>query len=552
MQGPSGSREALSLWTLEEISRLTSDKGDPAETLTNVARLIQQRFGTEVCSVYLLDSEQDVLVLSATIGLHPRGVGSVTMRLDEGLVGLVAETREPQVVADATTHPRFKYFPEAGEDLYHSFMGVPVNARGMLQGVLVVQTIEPRDFRDEDVRTLLAAAAQLAPVLSDARSARRRVMQRELEQRAKSDLLETLAGGIAHELNNKLMPAAGYAEIVAERARAHGLLELETPCRLIGESVTEASRIVRQLLQLSKPAGGERTVCDLAEIVEQALALVRMRLHETGTRLALDIPREDTLVSADAGQLKQVFVNVVWNALDAMEGAEVRTLTIKLQRHLGSLLLSCSDTGAGIPEALVTRIFDPFFTTKGPRRGAGLGLSMCLAIVRQHGGDIRVSSSPGAGTIVHVVLPRFEGARPAAADAGRIAVAPAPSRSGHRVLVVDDEERVLQMASEALRMKLGCTVDSARNGLEAMAALERDHFTFVLSDVRMPRMNGLQLLHWMMKHRPDVAGRTVFMTGDSGGTTLNDAIVEAGRPLLQKPVPLGRLVSVAQEVMSSS
>src|SRR5256714_9884897 len=134
------------LWTFEEINRLVAHSGSPAETLTNVVQLIQRRFQTDVCSVYLLEPDRANLVLAATIGLRPESVGRVRMRLSEGLAGLVAEQLRPQVVPDATLHPRFKYFPEAGEDLYHSFLGVPVIDRGLLQGVLIVPTIDPRGF----------------------------------------------------------------------------------------------------------------------------------------------------------------------------------------------------------------------------------------------------------------------------------------------------------------------------------------------------------------------------------------------------------------------
>ena len=160
MSEPTGTQEALSLWTLEEIGRVVSESGNPEETLLNVVHLIQRRFDTDVCSLYMLDFERANLVLSATIGLQSASVGKVSMRLDEGLVGLVAETGQPQFVADATTHPRFKFFPDAGEDRYHSFLGVPVIARGLLQGVLVIQTADPRMFGPQDVR-MLAAAAEL-------------------------------------------------------------------------------------------------------------------------------------------------------------------------------------------------------------------------------------------------------------------------------------------------------------------------------------------------------------------------------------------------------
>ncbi len=162
--------EGSLLWTLEEIGRLISESGDPAETLRNVVNLIQRRFELDVCSVYLLEPDRASLVLAATIGLRQDSVGRVRMRLTEGLAGLVAEELRPQVVADAVTHPRFKYFPEAGEDPYRSFLGVPLIDRGLLQGVLVVQTIDPRVFGPDDVRMLTMAGAQLAPTVSEART----------------------------------------------------------------------------------------------------------------------------------------------------------------------------------------------------------------------------------------------------------------------------------------------------------------------------------------------------------------------------------------------
>jgi glycogen phosphorylase len=135
---------------LDEITRMVSQKGDPAETLTNIVRLLQTHFRSDVCSVYLIQPDRANLVLAATVGLRPESVGQVRMKLQEGLTGLVAEQLRPIVVEDAPLHPRFKYFPEAGEEAYHSFLGVPLVDQGVIQGVLVIQTIERRTFsRDE-------------------------------------------------------------------------------------------------------------------------------------------------------------------------------------------------------------------------------------------------------------------------------------------------------------------------------------------------------------------------------------------------------------------
>src|SRR5208282_5698390 len=162
--------DASLVLTLEEITSLTEAGGKPADTLMNVVALIATRFRTDVCSAYLLEPDRSNLVLAATLGLHPRSIGTLRMPLNEGLSGLVAEQLVPIAGPQAREHPRYKYFKESGEEEYHSFLGVPLIDRGVLQGVLVVQTKEPRIFHENEVRMLAEAAAQVAPVVSEART----------------------------------------------------------------------------------------------------------------------------------------------------------------------------------------------------------------------------------------------------------------------------------------------------------------------------------------------------------------------------------------------
>src|ERR1039457_6787086 len=156
--------------TLEEIANLAQEGGKPAETLMNVVALIARRFRTDVCSAYLLEPDRANLVLAATLGLRPQCIGTLRLTLHEGLAGLVAEQVRPVSVEQVKSHPRFKYFREAGEDAYQSFLGVPLLDRGVLQGVLVVQTLEARVFQEVEIRMLVEAAAQVARVVSEARS----------------------------------------------------------------------------------------------------------------------------------------------------------------------------------------------------------------------------------------------------------------------------------------------------------------------------------------------------------------------------------------------
>jgi len=163
-------RDASHVLTLEEIGHLAAEGGKPAETLMNVVALIAKRFETDVCSAYLLEPDRNNLVLAATVGLRPQCIGTLRMTLHEGLAGLVAEEVRPVAVERAQSHPRFKYFKEANEDRYQSFLGVPLVDRGVLQGVLVVQTVEPRVFHEDEIRMLVEAAAQVAPAVSEART----------------------------------------------------------------------------------------------------------------------------------------------------------------------------------------------------------------------------------------------------------------------------------------------------------------------------------------------------------------------------------------------
>jgi starch phosphorylase len=156
--------------TLDEIAHLTAEGGKPAETLMNVVALIAGRFKTDVCSAYLLEPDRANLVLAATLGLRPQAIGTLRLALHEGLVGLVAEQVRPVSVEQVKNHPRFKYFTEAGEDQYQSFLGVPLIDRGVLQGVLVVQNKEMRAFTEDETQLLVEAATQVAPVVSEART----------------------------------------------------------------------------------------------------------------------------------------------------------------------------------------------------------------------------------------------------------------------------------------------------------------------------------------------------------------------------------------------
>src|SRR5262252_501873 len=162
--------EEQSVLSIEDLANLAAEGGQSAETLMNVVALIAKRFRTDVCSAYLLEPDRANLVLAATVGLRRECIGNLRMGVHEGLTGLVAEQVQPVSVSHVKNHPRFKYFRDSGEDAYQSFLGVPLIDRGILQGVLVIQTVEARTFSSDEIRTLSEAASQVAPIVSEART----------------------------------------------------------------------------------------------------------------------------------------------------------------------------------------------------------------------------------------------------------------------------------------------------------------------------------------------------------------------------------------------
>lgn len=208
-------QESSLLLTLEEVSRLISHSHDPQETLTNTVSLIQGRFRTDVCSVYLIDPVAEDLVLAATLGLDQASVGRIRMRFGEGLTGLVAERMAAVMEPDASTHPRFKYFQETGEDRYRSFLGAPIIEAGAVEGVLVVQTVERRPFTPNEVRMLVTVASQLAPLVTGAR-----LLEQVAAAVAKPAAVEAPAGRVLQGRGLSPGVGTGRAYVVGEPAAA--------------------------------------------------------------------------------------------------------------------------------------------------------------------------------------------------------------------------------------------------------------------------------------------------------------------------------------------
>jgi PAS domain S-box-containing protein len=346
---------------------------------------------------------------------------------------------------------------------------------------------------------------QLIAIVRDI--AAQREMERQLHQSEKLTALGQLAGGIAHDFNNLLQAILGYAQLMKQSPDNVELIKRSL--NVVESAAMDGSETVRRIQQFARLRPDEQfTSVDVNQIVQDAVAITRPRwdekiAHESRPlQLRLDLKATEPINGRSAG-LTEVVTNLVLNAMDAMPQGG----TLSIATGLGparSVVITVSDTGVGMTEAVRRRVFEPFFSTKGDK-GSGLGLSMAYSIVRRHGGDIRVDSEPGHGTT-------FTLSFPAVAEAGEM---PAPGRTRTarrqaRVLLVDDEPQVLTTLTYLIE-GAGHTVTPAASGAAALREYRPGRFDAVLSNVGMAGMNGWELAERL--RGVDGAVPIVFITG---------------------------------------
>ncbi len=387
--------------------------------------------------------------------------------------------------------------------------------------------------------------------------------QEQLGQAQKLQAVGTLAGGVAHEVNNQLMAVLGFGDFVLKEL---GPDHPQTPD--VDEMIrgaTRAARVAQQLLTFSRRQVNQTRLMDLHGAVT-ALVPVLERLLGADKTLVLLPRRSQREVLADPTHVDQVLINLAVNARDAMATGgrlTIGTDDVTLDESYAAahavnrltpgayVRLTVSDTGCGMDPATVTKIFEPFFTTKPVGAGTGLGLSTVYGIVTQHDGFIWAYSEPGIGTVMKIYLP----AAMAGADEPE-AVGPEPVRERSTrlesavVLVVEDEPSVRSLVRRSLE-GVGLTVVEAENGRQALelVATMAAPPALVLSDVIMPGLNGRELSEALALTQPDVP--VLFMSGYTGDDVLARSLLPATAPFIQKPFPPEELVARVRQLLAN-
>jgi len=388
----------------------------------------------------------------------------------------------------------------------------------------------------------------------------RRALEQQLRQSQKMEAVGRLAGGIAHDFNNLLMVISGYSEFLLERLG--GEPNLRGPAQEIASAADRASSLTRQLLAFSRKQMLAPRIVNLNDIVTENIKMLTRMIGEDIDLVM--IPGQSLWsVRADAGQIEQVIMNLAVNARDAMPSGgklTMETANVTLDEEYARVhaplpagdyvMVSISDTGAGMDAETQSHIFEPFFTTKGPK-GTGLGLSTVYGIVKQSGGYIWVSSELGRGTAFKIYLPRVasveEPVMPALTPKQLQRVEP----GSETILLVEDEANLRYLARQYLE-KQGYKVIEAADGAVAMqiAVAHEGVIHLLLTDVIMPGMNGRELAQRISEIRPNV--KVLYMSGYTENVIGQDGTLEHGVRLLQKPFNLRDLKSKVREVLDAT
>jgi PAS domain S-box-containing protein len=353
----------------------------------------------------------------------------------------------------------------------------------------------------------------------------------------------TMIGGIAHELNNPLHAVRNFAELMLMEPRN----KLDTEAlEIIRQEADRAAKVVADLRVFAREDEGEtklRVDADVNDLIRNVVGLRRYGMETRGVEITEELSEPLPRVALNPAEMEQVILELIQNAEQAMVSRPgEKRLTLATRSTPTGIEIQVRDTGPGIPADVQERIFDPFFTTRDPGEGTGLGLPRVHTIVREHGGEIQVRSEEPRGTAFILELPCEPVRR------GPPPEAVTPSNECWRILFIDDED-ALRRAAVRFFEHLGHHVRVASEGAEALRLLDQEEFDAIVSDLRMPGMDGETLLQRLDAEGKGRGRKVIFVTGDATSAAAR-MLADRGVPVLYKPVHLEQIALAIDRLLA--
>ncbi len=535
-----------------------------------LATMVCEAFDVDTCVIRTLDGGDLALVAASGVEeseLAPR------FPSNWGACQQIVKKKQsiyiPDVRVDPITAPIVNTLPSMMQ--FHSYAGAPLIVEGEVIGILGVYTKKRQlIFTELDLEHLQIVANPIAIAIMNDRLfkevfTQKEIIIKEMEEKTllearflqaqKMESIGNLAGGIAHDFNNLLMSVMGFNELASMELDDNH--PVQSHLKNVAVAADRASNLTLQLLAFARKQTSTPSVFSMNSLIEETKRMMSPLIGDF-INLSLLYDTNDT-VKLDPGQMQQVLINLIINARDAMPTGG--NLTLKTRYSLTQncdaeepasedgpyVCVEICDTGVGMPPEVLERIFEPFYTTKAMGKGTGLGLATCYGIVKQNGGHICVSSTPGQGTTFYIYLPYYH-EEVQTQDESQIED-PIP-RGSESVLLVEDDDQVREMITLWLK-HFGYRVTSAHNGLAALnLVLERSGgFSIVITDSTMPEMGGYELSSSLHTLYPDLP--VITLSGYSEDPHFQSEALDFLRPFLQKPFSSGTLARKVREVLDA-
>ena len=477
----------------------------------------------------------------ATQALHMPTVG-------HDIIGRVITSGQPEWREDVTTDPTFHRAASAKESGLQSVFACPILVSREVVGVMEFYARKMQQSSPMLLDIGVQIGIQLGRVMERQRAAAQYQLQQEvLYQSEKLAAMGSLLSGVAHELNNPLAVVLMHTDLLREELGPSPLLELVDE---VTRAAERCKRLVRSFLTLARQHTPERMAMSLNSLVTDTVELLAYALRVDNITVHLDLAEKLPLLWADPNQIQQVITNLITNAHQALrESSALRQLILTTQYNATRtrVTLAVTDTGPGVPSALQARIFEPFFTTKPVGIGTGLGLSLCRGIIERHGGTITVLSPPGQGATFCVALPVEAVCATAPVSPERDRVPAVPDKS---ILIIDDEPSIAS-GLKRLLSRDGYTVETVANGHWALTKLRERSYDLLLSDIRMPGIDGPSLYRTLERQYPHLLRRVIFLTGDTLNPETKMFLDQSAAPCLTKPCTVAEIRRVIQQVLET-
>ena len=496
-------RRNRELMALNAVAELLAQSSSLSEVLTSALHKIAELFTVDASAVYVFDESATNLKLAAYVGYRTDHASrGRSIAVPSELVMQIQLARATLLSGTAPSLPEAFREAQRAEGFLISKIAV-LRAKDRIAGFLVIGSREIREFSAAELNLLSAVGNQVAVamdkslLLEQTREAYEslRLTQEQLLQSEKMAAVGQLISGVAHELNNPLTAILGYSQLLQSDD-----LAADRTASYIDKLHKQALRthhIVQNLLSFARQRKPERAPVNLNQILEDTLVLREYDMKLNNIHVHREFDPRLPVTGGDFHQLQQVFLNILNNAVDAVNEKDGQgDIWIRTEAAGNRLRIEITDSGPGVKNP--HRIFDPFYTTKAVGKGTGLGLSICYGIVKEHGGEIQVRNSPPRGATFTVLLPHLV----MTPDSAHRRSLSSEGRVGGTVLLVDDEEAVLQLEQEIL-LASGIAIKIARSGQEAIEVLKSGGVNAIVSDMKMPgAVSTLDLYRWVVRKSP--------------------------------------------------